>query len=297
MTGLSHLIRRNSKLFFKDKGMFFTSLITPIILLVLYISFLGRVYRDAFMASFPGGFQLEETLINGMVGGQLLSSLLSVSCITVSFCSNMLMVQDKVSGARRDLTMSPVKSSTLALGYFISSWFVTVTICLVAMIAGMIYLYVNGWYLNFTDVLLILADIMISVFFGTALSSLINCNLSTNGQVSAVGTIVSSGYGFISGAYMPISNFSEGLQKVISFLPGTYATSLMRNHCLRGVFAEVSELGVPEAVIKEVRNAVDCNLYFFQKEVTQPYMYAIIIGATTLITLGYVALCRFRKEK
>ena len=33
MTGLGALIRRNCKLFFKDKGMFFTSLITPVILL------------------------------------------------------------------------------------------------------------------------------------------------------------------------------------------------------------------------------------------------------------------------
>lgn len=41
MTGLGALIRRNVKLYFKDKGMFFTSLITPIILLVLYSTFLG----------------------------------------------------------------------------------------------------------------------------------------------------------------------------------------------------------------------------------------------------------------
>ena len=39
------LIKRNIKLFFKDKGMFFTSLITPAILLVLYVTFLGNVYR------------------------------------------------------------------------------------------------------------------------------------------------------------------------------------------------------------------------------------------------------------
>ena len=39
MTGLCALIRRNTKLYFKDKGMFFTSLITPLILLVLYSTF------------------------------------------------------------------------------------------------------------------------------------------------------------------------------------------------------------------------------------------------------------------
>ena len=35
------LIKRNIKLFFKDKGMFFTSLITPAILLVLYLTLEG----------------------------------------------------------------------------------------------------------------------------------------------------------------------------------------------------------------------------------------------------------------
>ena len=36
MTVSLTLIKRNVKLFFKDKGMFFTALITPIILLILY---------------------------------------------------------------------------------------------------------------------------------------------------------------------------------------------------------------------------------------------------------------------
>ena len=47
------LIKRNIKLFFKDKGMFFTSLITPAILLVLYATFLGNVYRDSFEMNLP----------------------------------------------------------------------------------------------------------------------------------------------------------------------------------------------------------------------------------------------------
>ena len=43
MMGLGNLIRRNCRLFFKDKGMLFTSLITPVILLVLYATFLAKV--------------------------------------------------------------------------------------------------------------------------------------------------------------------------------------------------------------------------------------------------------------
>ena len=106
MTGLGNLIRRNIRLFFKDKGMFFSSLITPIILLVLYVTFLAKVYRDSFASAIPQGITVDEKIINAVVACQLISSLLAVSCVTVAFCSNLLMINDKVNGAIRDLIIS-----------------------------------------------------------------------------------------------------------------------------------------------------------------------------------------------
>lgn len=57
MKTLLILTKRNSKLFFKDKGMFFSSLITPAILLVLYVTFLSNVYRDSFYPRCPRAFR------------------------------------------------------------------------------------------------------------------------------------------------------------------------------------------------------------------------------------------------
>ena len=79
MTALLYLIRRNTKLYFKDKGLFFSSLITPLILLVLYATFLANVYRDSFVSALPEGMQVADSLIDATVGGQLISSLLAVS--------------------------------------------------------------------------------------------------------------------------------------------------------------------------------------------------------------------------
>lgn len=168
--------------FFKDKGMFFASLITPVILLVLYAAFLANVYRDSFISALPEGFPAAEKLIGGIVGGQLVSSLLAVSCITVSFCCNMTMVLDKVTGARRDLTVSPVKKSTLALSYYLATFASTLLVCLIAAGAGFIYLAKVGWYLSFADVMLLFADIVLLVLFGTALSSIVNRFLTTQGR-------------------------------------------------------------------------------------------------------------------
>lgn len=290
MTGLGNLIKRNSKLFFKDKGMFFTSLITPIILLVLYATFLAKVYRDSFASAIPEYFTVPDKLIDATVGGELISSLLAVCCVTVAFCSNMLMVQDKVNGARRDLTITPVRKSTLALGYYIATAMSTLIICFIAAGAGFIYLANIGWYLTLQDVLGILLDIFLLVMFGTALSSIINFFLTTQGQISAVGTIISAGYGFLCGAYMPIASFGEGLQRVISFLPGTYGTSLLRNHALGGVYKEMADLGFPSEVIEGIKDGIDCNLYFFGDKVELGTMYIILGGAVVVLVGVYVLL-------
>ncbi len=294
MTGLGNLIKRNCKLFFKDKGMFLTSLITPLILLVLYITFLGNVYRDSYASGMPG---VDEKLINALAGGQLMSSMLAVSCVTVAFCSNLLMVQDKVSGGLRDILITPVKRSTVALAYFIASALSTVLICFVAFGACLIYVASVGWYFSVSDILLICLDIILLVLFGTSLSSIINFPLSTSGQGSAVGTIVSSAYGFICGAYMPISQFGEGLQTAISLLPGTYGTSLIRNHCMRGALAEIESSGIPSEAMTELKNLTDCNLYFFDTRVSQGAMFTVLAISVVLFVGIYVLMNILKKKR
>lgn len=66
------LINRNRKLFFRDKGMLFTSMITPVILIVLYATFLANVFRDSFTSAIPDMITISDKLINGTVAAQLL---------------------------------------------------------------------------------------------------------------------------------------------------------------------------------------------------------------------------------
>ena len=288
MKVLFNVVRRNLKLFFKDKGMFFSSLITPIILLVLYATFLAKVYRDSFVSALPTGVTIPDKLLDGTVVSQLISALLAVSCVTVSFCSNLLMIQDKAGGNIRDFTVSPVKRGVLAAGYYIASAASTLIVTLSALAVCLVYLCTQGWYMTVPDVLLVILDVFLLTLFGTALSSCVNFFLSTNGQASAVGTIVSAGYGFICGAYMPISTFGKGLQKILSFLPGTYGTCLIKNHMMRGVFEEMENIGFPKEVMKGIKDGVDYNIYFFNKSVSVSTMYLVLIGAVMLSTVLFV---------
>ena len=272
MRTMTALISRNRKLFFRDRGMFLSSLITPVILIVLYATFLANVYKDSFLSALPDTVQISDKLINGTVAAQLAAALLSVSCITVTFCVNLTMV----------------KKSVIFLGYFLSTLLNSLMVNGLALVVCLIYMCKMGWYMSVTDVLWVILDEILLVLFGCALSSIICYPLKTQGQMSAVGTIVSAGYGFICGAYMPISNFDTGLQKVLSILPGTYGTSLLKNHMLRGIFEEMSANGFPDEVVTAIGDSLDCNPVFGGHVVSIDQM--IFIMMTSIVILGILYL-------
>lgn len=284
-------------MYFKDRGLFISSLITPLILLVLYSTFLAKVYKDSFSGALPEGLEIADKLINGCVGGELLSSLLAVCSVTVAFCSNILMIQDKFLSGIKDFNVSPVKRSKIAVGYLAATFVSTLIVCFITCALGFVYLAVTGWYLSFADVLFVLLDVILLSLFGTVLSSIIFSFLSTQGQASAAGTIVSAGYGFLCGAYMPISSFGAGLQKVLSFLPGTYGTSLVRNHSLNGVYAEMSKIGFPTEVVEGIKDSIDCNLYFFGNKVEIWQMYLILVLSDVLLVGIYILINVLRANR
>ena len=81
------LVKRNNKIYFRDKATFFLSLITPLILIALFITFLKSVYTDTLLSSVPEGVTISKSVIEAFTGGWLFSSILGVSCVTISFCS------------------------------------------------------------------------------------------------------------------------------------------------------------------------------------------------------------------
>ena len=288
MKTLQALINRNRKLFFRDRGMLFSSLITPVILIVLYATFLAKVYKDSFTSYLPKILHVAEKLIDGAVASQLGAALLAVSCVTVTFCVNLTMVQDKASGARKDFDVSPVKRPVLYLGYFCATVFNSLMVNVLALVLCLFYIGKMGWYLSATDLAWMVLDVLLLVLFGAVLSSIICYPLKTQGQMSAVGTIVSAGYGFICGAYMPVSNFGDGLQKFLSYLPGTYGTSLLKNHMLRGVFAQMTEDGFSKQSVTEIAKSLDCRPMFRGEVVSTQEMIAVM--AASILILGAVYL-------
>lgn len=288
LTTLRILTGRNIKLYFKDKVTFFMSMISPLILLVLFATFLKNVYESSFLQILPEGFTVDQSILNAFTGGWLMTSILGVSCVTIAFCSNIIMVDDRITGSITDLTVTPVRRELLAASYYLSNLLTTLIVCYIAMAAGCAYLGVVGWYLGAADILLAMLDVFLLVLFGTSLAAVVEYFIHSQGGISAVATLVSSMYGFLCGAYMPISQFSPAIRNFVSFIPGTYGTVLLRKHYMDPVIRQFAD-DLPAEAIEAMRDGFDMNLYFFEKQVQVWQMY-LILSLTFLVLMGIYIL-------
>ncbi len=286
---LRALVARNCKVFFRDKGVFLPSLIAPLILLFLFIAFLGNVYRDS-IRSVVEGFLISDGLVESIAGGWLISCLIAVCAVTIAFTANTIMVQDRARGRYDDLAVAPVSGRILALSYFLATFLVTALICLVALCAGFLYIGIVGWRLTAADVLLTVADTFLLVLFGTSLSSVVCHFVKSEGGVTAVEATVSAAYGFLCGAYMPIGSFADGLQKLLSFLPGTYGTVLLHGHLMGSAIDAVTTEGLPAALAEGIKSGFDCTISFFGNQVPVWGCYLALVGGIVIFLGIYLLL-------
>lgn len=296
MTTLRYLVARNCKVYFKDRGLFLPSLIAPLILLFLFIAFLGNVYRDSIRSSL-GEFVLSDALVESIAAGWLLSSLLAVCTVTIAFSANVIMVQDRVMGQTSDLYVAPVSRSIVALSYFISTFLVTTAICGVALVGGLVYICIAGWHLSAVDLFKAIVDTLILVMFGTSLSSIVCHFLRSQGGVAAVQATVSSAYGFLCGAYMPVSNLTAWLQNAVMLLPGTYGSGLLHLHLMGGAIDAITAEGLPEHLAEGLKEGFDCSLKFFGSQVPEWTCYLVLTIAILLFIGIYVLICSVRKKR
>ena len=104
-----------------------------------------------------------------------------------------------------------------------------------------------------------------------------------------------AGYGFLCGAYMPISQFTPAVRTFINFLPGTYGTSLIRNHLLRSLFLKLGTK-VPANVMNEIHQSFDTSFTLMGHTVTTSMMYLIMIGTCFILLFVYILLNQFKKD-
>ena len=245
MRGISGLIKRNLLLFFKDWQSILFSLLTSIIVLVLYLLFLKGTFVSAIqsaMEQYPGlASMVPQKDIDMFANLFLLSGILGSAMISVPFSCITVLVKDRANKVDYDILATPMKREQIIFAYFISAVLTSILLNSIILAVGLIGIRMQGnMYLNASQVIKAFSIVALGSISASAIFMIIVLFFKTVSACEAFFGILSAASGFVIGAYIPISQFSNGVQTVCNLFPASQITIMLRNILLNGLLEHIN---------------------------------------------------------
>ena len=245
MRGILGLIKRNLLLFFKDWQSILFSLLTSIIVLVLYLLFLKGTFVSAMqsaMEQYPGLVSMiAEKDIDIFANLLLLTGILGSAMISVPFSCITTLVRDRASKVDYDILATPLKRGQIIFAYFVSAVLSSTLLTGFILAIGLVGISLQGdTHLNGIQLVKAFAVVALGSISASAIFMIIVLFFKTVSACEAFFGILSAASGFVIGAYIPISQFSNGVQTVCNLFPASQITIILRNILLNGLLEHIN---------------------------------------------------------
>ncbi len=240
------LTRRNILVYFKDKQSVIFSLLTSMIVFALYLLFLKGTFVNA-INDVIGDIPLlkdriESKDLDMMTSMILLTGILGSAMITVPFNCLSTVVGDKENNVDQDILATPIRRWQIVLAYFSAAAISAILMTGIILTAGLVILSLTG---NVHMSGAAIAKAYLVTAFGcissTALFMIIVQFFRSASACGAFFGILSAVSGFVIGAYIPVSSFSDNVQTVCNLFPGSHVTILLRNALMGGILDHIDE--------------------------------------------------------
>ena len=280
-------VSRNLKVFFRDKTAVFFSLLAVLIVLGLYIFFLGDVWIDSF-PNIKG--------VKNLMNCWIIAGLIGVTSVTANMGAFGTMIEDKSKNKIKDFYVSPIKKSKIVGGYIISSFIVGSMMSVVTLIISQIYLVYSGVdVLNFKELTEVFLIILMTSLSNSAMILFIVSLFSSEMAFSTASTIVGTLIGFITGIYLPISMLPDSVQIIVKLFPTSHGISILRQIFMKKQM-DISFADVPTNYINEFKESMGVVYYINDKLVSNTASVFILI-ASTIIFFFLAVLILYKKKK
>ena len=245
MRGILGFIKRNVLLFFKDWQSILFSLLTSIIVLVLYLLFLKGTFVSAIqraMEQYPGlASMVIQKDIDMFANLFLLSGILGSAMISVPFSCITVLVKDRANKVDYDILSTPLKRGQIIFAYFVSAVLTSILLNSIILAVGLIGIRMQGnMYLNISQVVKAFSIVALGSISASAIFMIIVLFFKTVSACEAFFGILSAASGFVIGAYIPISQFSNEVQTVCNLFPASQITIMLRNILLNGLLEHIN---------------------------------------------------------
>jgi multidrug/hemolysin transport system permease protein len=205
-------------------GVFF-SLLSPLIMFVLFLLFLGNLNTEGIRQSFP----VSTSAIAFFVNSWVFAGILAITPVTTSLASLQVLVTDQASGRFKDFAVSPIRRWKIIIGYFGSTLLVSASITTVVFVLGELYVVLNGGsWLTLQNALLTYGVLILLCIVFTSISSFAATFINSESAFTSLSVIIGTGIGFLAGVYVPVGSLPVSVVNVINTLPFSQSASLVR---------------------------------------------------------------------
>lgn len=285
---MTAFMKRNLKLFFRDKSGVFFSLLAVFIIIGLYTVFLG----DVWLSDLHGIKQAQQLMNEWLIAG-----LLAVSSVTATMGAFGVMVDDRAKKIYKDFYASPVSRAGITGGYLASAFLVGVVMSVLTLLLGQAYLLLSGggWFSPAVWCKLLFL-LLLSGVTNTALVGFIVSLIKSQGAFATASTIIGTLIGFLTGIYLPVGSLPDAVQMIVKLFPVSHAASLLRKVIMEQTVQEAFS-GAPHQAAESFQESMGVVYKIGGVTVTAWMSVAILAGTAVLFYLLAVINLSSKRKK
>ena len=220
MNDIWNLTRRHIKNYYRDKTSVFFSFLSVIILLAVYLLFLGKMYDDIILPT--------ELMKTRFMVGYIMGGVLVVAALTLSLGVIGTYVNDLESKKINGILVTPVKRWKVIISYFLSTFLLTLLLTLTMLFLVVLYLGIKGYWMPLLDLLEIVGVVALYVIISVPIVVMLVSFIKSSNAFGALSSIIGTVIGFVSGIYIPLSMLDPFTSTLASFLPFSHMTIHLR---------------------------------------------------------------------
>lgn len=286
---LTAITGRNVKIYLRDRGAVFFSLLSTIIVIGLMVFVLGDANVEGItklLNQFSGkGAEENRKSAELLVLSWTSAGILSVNAVTVTLAVYSGMIKDRVNGKLNAIYTAPVNRAVIAAGYIGAAWVSAVVICVITLLVTEIYGMTKGMEAFSVEThLQLIGLIIVNAFAYAAIMYLIALIAKTEGAWSGLGTVVGTLVGFFGGIYIPIGSLSDTVAGILKCTPVIYSTAMIRS-VMNKQMIEETFMDVPTEVVEEYRQVMGIDVEMFDRILTvrEEWMLLFLCGTIFLV--------------
>lgn len=276
------LVRRNVNLYFRDKASVFFSMLSVIIIIGLYVLFLGKMVQ--------GSGDIAGEAARFLTDSWIMAGVIATATVTTTLGALGQMVDDLTKKINRDFETAPIERWKIVISYAISSNVIGILMSSFTFVLAEVYIVAYGGdIVGFSALIRILGLIILSTITSSAFLFFFVSMLKTMNSFSIISTIVGTIIGFLMGIYVPIGALPTAIQGFIKVFPPSHMASLLRQ-------VMVNEVVSIDYLPREVSEMLGIQFYFGDT-LTSPFTSIMILVATALVFFGLSVLMVSKRKR